>query len=177
MNHFDLVIESLRPIFEEHGFIIAERFTNYARFDSEFASVTLGYDEKEKSNNIFVGERKWNSRLLDEDNLKDVFGYDDGKEIRTQSLDKFLRDFISDKGNGILTGDSSKLQELDEYEKERSRVYMNDINRRQNISIADKAWTKKDYLTFVKHIDLLDMENLPKSYALKYKIAKDIIRR
>ena len=175
MNHFDLVIEALRPIFEGHGFGLAERYTNYARFESQFASVAIGYDKRDKSNSIFVGERNSNSHLLDEKNLKDVFGHNDVEQIRTQPLDKFVSDFLSNRGRGILTGDPTKLQELDDYEKERSRVYTNDLVKRQNIRIADNAWGNRDYLTFVKHIDLVDKGSLPKSYALKYKMARDRI--
>ena len=116
-----------------------------------------------------MGLRNQASHELDNRNLNDVFGYDG----ETLLLEKFLSNFLSDKGHGILMGDLAKLHQLDEYQEERSRVYENNLIKRQNLNIADKAWHKKDYLTFMRHIDLIGKDNLPKSYSMKKKMARD----
>jgi hypothetical protein len=172
MEDFDSVIKGLKPLFEKHGFNIVDRSKSYVRFDSKSVSVIFGYNERERSNFVFVGVRGQDPHELDKKNLKDVFGYD----TETHLLDRFLSDFLSDKGNGILVGDLAILRKLDEYQKERSSVYTDNLIKRQHLNIADKAWDKKDYLTFVRHIDLIGKENLPKSYTLKYKMASGKIQ-
>ena len=172
MEDFDSVIKTLKPLFEKRGFNIVDQSKNYVQFDSKSVSVIFGYNERERSNFVFVGLRGQDSHELDKENLKDVFGYDGESHL----LDRFLSDFLLDKGNGILVGDLAKLRKLDGYQQERSRVYTHNLIKRQNLNIADKAWDKRDYLTFVRHIDLIGKENLPKSYTLKYKKASDKIQ-
>ncbi|HEY3402600.1 MAG TPA: hypothetical protein VGK59_04375 [Ohtaekwangia sp.] len=65
---------------------------------------------------------------------------------------------------------------MDNYEKNRSKEYTDDLIRQQNLRQADKAWDDKNYLTFIKQIDLIGKDRLPKSYTLKYKMARDKIR-
>ena len=41
-----------------------------------------------------------------------------------------------------------------------------------SIDTASKAWEKNDYKAFIKSMDEIDIEKVPQSYQLKYKIAK-----
>lgn len=175
MSDFNLNIGTLTPIFEDHGFKCVESYTNYARFESEFISIAIIHDKREMSNLLSIGELNGDLHFLDSEILKHIFNYDMGK-IRPKEFSKFWTDFLLTEGKGILTGDLNKIKELNNYQNKRAKKYTTDLIRDQNLRAANQAWDQMDYLLFIKHIDLLDKDSLPKSYALKHKIAWDRIR-
>ncbi len=46
------------------------------------------------------------------------------------------------------------------------------FNRNLQISIADEAWSKKDYLKFIGALEQIDSTSLTNTYLLKYEFAK-----
>lgn len=104
-------------------------------------------------------------------NLKEIFNYD--KQLN--NFEDFIVDFLKNEGIGILTGDTAKLIELENYEKTQAKRYTDTLLNRQRTNTADSAWIKKDYLAFIKAIDAMDKDDVPDSYKLKYKIARERI--
>jgi len=47
-----------------------------------------------------------------------------------------------------------------------------ELIQRQTLETTSNAWKKNNYKAFIKSIDEIGIENLPKSYQSKYKIAK-----
>ena len=172
MTDFELTIEHISPIFEASGFKVVDSFKNFLKLESKKVTVTIGYDERENANLFSVGQNNKDSHFLNSKNLKEVFNYNNS----SNNYRDFLIDFLKNEGKGILTGDMDKLIELDAYEDKQAEIYTAIIINRQCISKAENAWTKKDYLTFIATIDQMDKDDLPNSYKLKYKIARDRIR-
>ena len=80
--------------------------------------------------------------------------------------------FQQKESNEILKGNIGsfvdfKLEEIKDY----NLMLMN----KQTLEAASKAWRKSDYKEFIVIIDKSNIENLPQSYLLKYKIAKQKI--
>jgi hypothetical protein len=173
MTDFELTIEKVKPVFDASGFKTIESHRNFIRLESTKVTVSIAYDEREKVNLFFIGRIGTMAYLLHSINLKEVFNYGKVPEYFTD----FLLDFLKNEGNGILKGDVDKLQELEDYEESQAKIYTNNLLKEQKLMAADKAWTNEDYSTFVNMIDGIDLDQLPGSYRLKYKIACDRIRQ
>jgi hypothetical protein len=171
MTDFELTIQKLRPIFEASGFKTIDSFKNFIKLESTAVTVAIGYDERENSNFFFVGQTDRESHLLNSKNLKEIFNYDK----QAINFEDFVVDFLKNEGIGILTNDTTKLIQLDNYEQKQAKSYTDKILNRRRTNTADSAWKKKDYLIFIKTIDEMDKDDLPSSYKLKYKIACDRI--
>ena len=172
MKDFEFNIEKVKPMFEASGFNTVENRRNLIRLESTKVTVTIAFDERENSNLCFVGRIGTMTHLLHNGNLREVFNYDKTPADFTD----FLLDFLNSEGKGILKGDLDKLHELEEFEERQAKIYTSNLLREQRVRAADNAWTNKDYLTFVKEIDGIDLDHLPESYKLKYKIACDLVR-
>ncbi|MBN7811558.1 hypothetical protein J0A68_11395 [Algoriphagus sp. H41] len=172
MTDFELTIKNVRPVFDAFGFNAVEIHKNVIRLESSKVTVTIAYDEREKSNLFFVGHINSISHLLNSKNLKEVFNYDRS----ARNFADFLLDFLNNEGKGILKDDLDKLNELDAFEERQAKIYTNNLLTEQEVSAADNAWANRDYLTFVNVIERIDLAQLPGSYKLKYKMACDRIR-
>ncbi|WP_276371939.1 hypothetical protein [Chryseolinea sp. H1M3-3] len=173
MTDFKLTIENVKPIFDASGFEAVESHRNFIRLESTKVSVIIAYDEREKSNLFFIGQIGSTAHLLHSKNLKEVFDYENAPGNFTE----FLLDFLNNEGKGILKGDFDKLHKLEDHEESQAKIYTDDLLKEQKVIAADKAWTNKDYLTFVKVIEGIDLDQLPSSYKLKYQMACGRIRQ
>jgi hypothetical protein len=88
-----------------------------------------------------------------------------------------LISFLKTSGKLIVSGDKEIFKKLNEFSERQSREYTKQIIHLQNMQGADKAWTQKDYINFIKCIDRTDKDLLPASYLKKYKIAVDKSQR
>ncbi len=171
MSDFDKAIELITPYLREYDFSIVEDRENYVKYASEQSTIDVGYDERDHSYFTIAGQNTNNSIPLDEDNLKNVFEYDTQKFLYKPYAEFFL-DFFETKGHSILTGDSIVFKQLQRNRDEREERATQRILQQQHLDAADNAWLSNNYRDFVKHLDLIDKTSLPKSYELKYSIAK-----
>lgn len=171
MTEFNKAIEAISPFLKEFGFHIAEHYKDFVRYESQDAAISVGYDDRERNFFTLIGNKVDTSIPLDVINLEAVFNYNIDTFIKKPFVD-FVIDFFSTKGYGILTGDLTKLYELKRNQQGRAERYTKKLLKQQNMQAADKAWLEKNYLDFIKYLDLIDKSTLPKSYGLKYSIAK-----
>ena len=171
MSDFDKAKELITPFLRKYNFFVVESYKNYVRYSSKQTTIAVGYDERDYSYFTIVGDKTNNSFPLDVDNLKNVFDYDIQKFIN-KPLAEFFFDFFETKGHNILTGDRIVLEQLKRNRDERAEKATKELLQQRHLNAADNAWLSHNYRDFVKYIDLIDKTILPKSYELKYTIAK-----
>jgi hypothetical protein len=171
MSDFDKATELITPYLRGYNFMIVENSNNYVKYSSKQSTIAIGYDERDHSYFTIVGHNTNDSISLDVDNLKDVFEYDIQKFIH-KPIAEFFIDFFETKGHSILTGDRIVFEQLKRNRDQRAEKVTKELLQQQNLIAADKAWLSHNYRDFVKHLDLIDKTSLPKSYELKYSIAK-----
>lgn len=171
MSDFDKVIEPITSFLKGYNFSVAEKHNNYVKYESTKTSILVGYDEREHYYFTIVGDKLNISIPLDVTNLTNVFKYDTEKFI-TRPFEEFFIDFFTTNGKLILTGNRNTFEALKSDRDKRSEEYTKQLLHLQNLDAADKAWALNNYLDFVRHLSFIDMASLPKSYELKYSIAK-----
>jgi hypothetical protein len=171
MEFNTLVKTQLFPILQKYGFDIAEEFKNIVRFQSSVMKVNIAFNDYEKSNFIEIGRQNEVLYPLNDNAIKIIFNSELHIEQVTPEI--FVQNlsiiFQQKEGVEILNGDIKHLVEFIEKE---SNDYTFELVQRQTLEAASKAWERNDYKAFIKSIDEIDIEKVPQSYQLKYKIAK-----
>lgn len=171
MEYNTLVRTSLFPILKKYGFDIAEEFKNIVRFQSSVMKVNVVFNDYEKSNFIEIGRKNEVLYPLSNNAIRIIFNSELHIEQVTPEI--FVENlsviFQQKEGIEILKGNIKHLVEFIEKE---SNDYTFELVQRQTLETASKAWEKNDYKAFIKSIDEIDIEKVPQSYQLKYKIAK-----
>jgi hypothetical protein len=172
MINFDKDIETITPFLRRYHFRVAETYKDFVKYESEHTEISVGYDDRDHYYFTLIGNKIDNSISLDVINLRDVFAYDVEIFIKKPFVTFFI-DFFSTKGQNILNGDLTKFKELKKNREERAERYTKELIEKQNLKAADNAWSVNNYSDFIRYLDLVNRSNLPKSYELKYSIAKD----
>lgn len=167
-----LVRKSLFPILKKHGFGVAEEIRNSFKFQSSVMVVNLAFYERDQSHFIEIGRKGEALYPLNDDAIKELFDFPlpidhVTSEAFVQNVSILLK---SKYGAELLKGniDSFISFNLRKVEKFNTELTHNKI-----LDMASKAWKNNDYLSFIKNIDQIDINELPRSYRLRYKIAKD----
>src|SRR5882757_6133144 len=174
MKFNELIIERLGVILTKYNLHIVDQFENYLKLQSKNLNIILTYNSLENSNTFWIGRNIDNSDNIEIDDtlLREFFQSD--LKISLCTTDLFLENllvFFEREGKVLLGGNLNKLIELEEYGRERSRLYTMQLVDKQNLNAADNAWAENNYGEFIKYIDKINKERLPRSYELKYKIA------
>ncbi|RRQ46497.1 hypothetical protein [Chryseobacterium sp. SC28] len=175
---FNIQIKTqLFPIFQRYGFEIVEEFKNVLRFQSSITKINIVHNPFENSNTIWVGKRGKTDMIEINNNLLILF-FNSLLNLDKVSVEVFINNlviFFENEGESLLIG--NKINDLEKFDLERSKIYTQNLLNQQNINAADKAWQQNDYENFVNIINGLNYEKLPKPYLLKYKIAKQKLNR
>ncbi|MBE5320835.1 hypothetical protein IM793_16825 [Pedobacter sp. MR2016-19] len=75
-------------------------------------------------------------------------------------------------GKPLLEANIIKFPELKLHSEQEGRSYTQQILNDQILTAADKTWEKGDYNEFIKIISRTNLNRIPSSYQLKYKIAQ-----
>jgi hypothetical protein len=166
-----LVKKELLPILQNKGFQVVEELNNVVRFSSSNMEVGLAYNSYENSNFIEIGKLGENLYPLSDNVVKNIFNSD--LKISKVTPDLFVKNiallFSQKEGTEILKGNIKSLVNFIEHE---CSNYTFELIKLQTLETASKAWEKNDYTEFIKIIDEIGIEKSPKSFQLKYKIAK-----
>jgi hypothetical protein len=174
--NFEEAIKPLTELLSSNGFSIQLNQNNLIEYSSKSTTIRIAYSHLEYCFNIWVGQSSDTLTELRPQVVEDFFKYHTFKFQTTFTVENLIF-FFKGSGKILLSGDTKILRELDEYSLQASRNYTQQIIKWQNIDQADKAWTQKDYLNFVKYIDQIQTDLLPPSYLKKYKIAADKINK
>lgn len=174
MEFNQLVKADLFPMLQEYGFGIAEEFKNIIRFQSSVIEMDIVYNDFEKSCYISIGKKKEPLDELRNNAVKELFNSSLSVEQVTPEI--FIQNlsaiFKTKEGVSILKGN---VEDFIKYNISEANDYTFELLQRQTLEIASKAWARNEYKEFVKNVDEIGIEKVPKSYQLKYKIAKQKI--
>ncbi|RZK17468.1 MAG: hypothetical protein EOO43_13465 [Flavobacterium sp.] len=175
MKSEELVIQKLQGLFAEHNIFLIEKFRNCARFKSDCVIITIAHDDRENANLVFIGNGT-SKFYLGGDALVSIFGTGYIRELKTPELtvDDFLDNtftVFTGVAKSLLSCDERIFNAFDQYERRKSTEYTNEIIRNQKLRQADQFWEKKDYRSFIKALEGIDAETLPRVYKLRYRIA------
>lgn len=174
--NFEEAIKPLTELLLSNNFSIQTNRHNLIEYSSKSTTIRIGYSHLEYSLNIWVGQSTSRLTELTPKVVQEFFKDSTFKFQSTLTIENLIS-FLKGSGKTLLSGDTKILRELDEYSLQASKSYTLQIITRQNIDDADKAWTQKDYVNFVKYVDQIQMDLLPPSYLKKYKIAMDKINK
>lgn len=174
MKFNEMVIKEIYPLLSEYGFKISYQSDNIVNFESLLCNISLAHNSRENSNTFWLGSVNSNEFIeIDDQVIKDFFNCD--IEVNNLSIEKFINNiflFLRATREKILMSKESFIVELEKFDQLRSDIYTDKLLKKQNLNIIDDAWKKKDYNQLIKSIDEIGLNEIPKSYQLKYKIAK-----
>jgi hypothetical protein len=171
MEFNTLVKSHLSPILQNCGFQLVEETKNILLFQSPAMEVNIVFNEYDKSHLIEIGRRGGTLYPLNNNAVKNILG--SILPIEQITIEEFIKNiailFEQSEGGRLLKGDITPLKLFIERESE---DYTLALVRKQTLETASKAWERNDFETFVRSIDEVGVDNLPQSFKLKYKIAK-----
>lgn len=174
MNFNKLISEKLHSLFTEHGLEVTEQLRNIVRYESKRLHVSLAYNERENSNNFWLGSKLSNDFVEMDDQVMKGF-FNSGLKLKNLSQENFVNNvfkFFTNEGKEILLGSKSQLNELENFDQSRSELYTSKLIEERSLEAANKGWKEGNYLDVIKHLKSVNEENLPASYKQKYKIAQ-----
>ena len=173
MDFNKLINERIVPIFELHGFHIAEQFKNYTCFKSDSVEAAFSYNELDRTTLFEIGKLDDFRFPINNNAMNQVF--DSNIKIEQQSKEEFVDNvvlFLHESGDFIFKGNLNKLNQFRKFVEKESDTYTTQLFKRQNLSAANQAWDNGNYKEFIKLIEAINIDSIEPSYKLKYKIAK-----
>ena len=173
MDFNENVISNLYPLLQDYGFEIVNEFNNYINFSNLDVSIFVSYNEFEQSNSLRIGKKNQQPFTINNKILKSIFN--SNLKIEDLSTTNFIENiiiFLNSYAKIIFTGNNLILEEIEKESYKQAEIYTKRINNSQYLDIADKAWLEKDFDKFVKALNKIDLNSIPKSYSLKYEYAK-----
>jgi len=174
--NFEQSISPLTEFLTDNNFSVTKKEQHFIEYSTNSAIITVGYAKLEYLFYTYVGQSSKSLVELTPIVVKEVFKDDSFILQSTLTIDNLIS-FLSSVGKPIILGDKKTFNELNEFSERQSREYTKQIIQLQNIQGADKAWTQKDYINFIKCIDRTEKDLLPDSYLKKYKIAVNKLQR
>jgi hypothetical protein len=178
MKFNEIIKNRIYPILRNLGFIISEEYDSVGFgssiiFTSDNLTVNVTFDKREHRYHISISDNSYISYPLTDDNIEALF---DIKIFLSNQLEPnlFVNNlyllFQNDSVRDMLKGDITKLKE---FVDRQAKKYTSKLIFEQELKTALKAWKNKDYKLFVEVLNKLNISELPQSYQLKYKIAKN----
>ncbi|HNR05908.1 MAG TPA: hypothetical protein PKM27_01260 [Saprospiraceae bacterium] len=172
MDFNELISEKLGLIFQKHHLIIIEQSINHMKLKSDKVVILFNYNEKEKSQNLYVGKKDDLLYAVDEYVLKNAFNSD--LKINNVTPDTFAKNlctFFNGRGKPLIAGNKYALSALEKYVYKEGEIYTMQLLVSQKLDAATKAWEERNYKDFVNFIDQIDKRKLAPSYKIRYKMA------
>ena len=174
--NFEQSIYPLTEFLSENGFSVTYREQHFISYSSKSTIITVAYAHLEYLYYTQEGLKEGTLVELIPKVVNDVFQDDRFLRQSTLTIENLIS-FFKSSGKSIITGDENIFMNLADYTKRQSAEFTRQINHLFNIEQAGKAWKLKDYVSFIKYIDLAEKDMLPESYFKKYKIAVDKTKR
>jgi hypothetical protein len=174
--NFEQSIYPLTEFLTENDYSVANKSLHFIEYSSNSATITVAYVSLEYLFYIHVGRNSKSLIELTPMVIKEVFKDEKFQFQSTLTIDNLIT-FFKGVGKAIVLGDKKIFTELSEFSERQSKEYTKRIIHLQNIQWADKAWTEKDYVGFIKSIDKTEKTLLHESYLRKYRIAVDKLQK
>lgn len=137
------------------------------------------HNQIENSNTFWIGkdDKKIDKVEIDNKILKAFFNSDlKLSQVPTNIFVNNLILFFENEGKPLLTGNLNMINELEEFDLKRNSIYTQHLLEQQILGTANGTWDKGDYEEFVNLMGQVDMDKLPSSFKLKYKIANQKLK-
>jgi hypothetical protein len=171
MEFNTLVKTQLFPTLQKFEFEIAEEYKNILRFQSSVIELNIVYNDNEKSCYISIGKKGKSLYELRNNAVRELLNSSLSVEQITSEI--FVKNLITlfetKEGTALLKGN---IEDFIKFKTLEDNNYTFELVQRQILETASKAWERNDYKAFIKSMDETDIEKVPQSYQLKYKIAK-----
>lgn len=175
MNFNEKIFEKVIPFFLNKGFIINDKSIDYLEIQNDKITMIFSYNKRERDLDtyIFKNNEPENGFELLNKILEEFFVTDIKLKMIpfNDYFDNVLK-FFSGPGNPIINYDENIFAKLLEFVHNLNREYTKRNILASKIQRLDKAWKAKDYSLFITLIRDLDLEDLPRSYTEKLRIAK-----
>ncbi|WP_428897778.1 hypothetical protein Dip518_001571 [Parelusimicrobium proximum] len=171
MNFNAVIKNKVYPIFYEYNFKIYKDEKNCIQLRSSKIEINIAYNILEQSCYLSIGKIGEMHYPLTDNFIKDIFKVNFSVEDLPllKFIENIVRIFNMPQGVELLKGN---IDELREYVEKESHEYTERIIFNQMLYKIDIAWQEKKYVEFIRYLNKLDLDKLPKSYKLKYEIAK-----
>lgn len=174
--NFEKLIRPLTILLTSNAFSVTDKSRHSIDYSSDFMIIRVAYAELEHLYYTYIGQDEKSLIELTPVAIKEVFDDNSFQFQSTLTIDD-LTSFLNNSGHSILSGDKTKLEKLAEFSERQSKVYTKQIVHKQNIQMADTAWTQKNYADFISYIDKTEKSLLSQSYLKKYSIALDKLHK
>ena len=104
MSSFHKSIEEVVELLLAHNFHLENSDKNLVKYVSSSATISIGYDERENSIYVLVGNSLSDQIPLDADNLEDVFGFNLKQFYIDKNTIDYLTYFLNNQGKNIIEG-------------------------------------------------------------------------
>lgn len=180
MTFTELVHNKLDIVFQRNNLQSVDEFENYIKLKSDKVTIALYYDEKENTGSLYAGKNDASLLLIDGSIINKFFvaSLKDYFIIPEKTKEDFVNNifsFFNNKGRLLIEGDIHTLEIITRYFNQENEKYTTALLQEQNLLLANGAWDKGDYKSFMDYIDKTNRQTLPSSYQLKYKIANQRI--
>jgi len=174
--NFGQSIYPLTKFLTENDFSVTKEEQHFIEYSTKSTIITVAYSNLEDLFYTHVGQDSKSLVELTPIAVKEVFKTDSFQLQSTLTIDNLIS-FLKTAGKLIVLGNKKIFKELYEFSDHQAREYTRQIIYSQKMQVADKAWTQKDYMNFIKCIDKTEKDLLTESYLKKYKIAVDKLQR
>jgi hypothetical protein len=173
MKFNQLISAKLHSLFTEHGLKITEQSKDIVRYESALLHISLVYNPRENSNNLWVGTKHSNAVEIDNQVMQEYFNSD--LKLSKLPQETFVNNvflFFIGEGERLLEGNERALAGLEKFDNQRSSEYTANLVEKQNLEAANKAWKDGNYSDVIKYLEKINKDDLPESFRQKYKIAQ-----
>ena len=165
MTFIELVHNRLDGIFEKHNLQCEEEFENYIKLKSNKVIISLSYDERENGGCLYVGKTKTSLLYMGGGIINKFFPEDLKKYfiVPEKTKEDFVNNIFSlfnNKGKLLIEGDQITLDIISRYLIRQNENYTNTLLQEQHLLSANKAWSKRDYKSFIDYIDKTNWQTL-----------------
>ena len=175
MNFNTLVKTEINPILTRSNFDLIDEIRNFLLYSTSEIQIAISYNEKENVGMLCAGLHHADVIELDGDIIGHFFNTEsDRSQMHTE---KTMFDFVSNlkvfllgSGKSLLV-DTALVQKIHKFSRDRNKEYTQQILETQTYQMADEAWEKHDYQTFIDTLNKLGIQRLSKVYFTKYRYA------
>lgn len=174
MKFSELILEQLNSIFKQYNLKVIEQRDDFLKLQSNELTIIIAHNQLDNSNTFWLGEKGKSDLVEINDKILEIYFKSQLKlsYVPVGDFVKNLYAFLRFEGAPLFVN-IDEVYKLENFDLKRGQKYTRDLIIQQNLASADIAWNEKDYIKMVKILDEIDHDNLPSSYKLKYKIAKE----
>lgn len=171
MKFNSFIREQIYHTLQKYDFKIIDISERSVKFQSFTTELNIAYNECDSTLLVEIGKLGEFLYPLNDEAIRKICNSSlpieqVSLEVFSQNLSKF---FQTKGGIKLLKGELNLLVDIVELQSEN---YTSKLIQEQVLEKALVCWKTNDYKGFMEYIDEIGINNVPKSYQLRYQIAK-----